>query len=38
MQWNNPRPDVEISSVDMIPVDVGVGTPALVAITAVTAK
>ncbi|MGI6494478.1 MAG: sugar-binding domain-containing protein [Kiritimatiellia bacterium] len=35
-QWDNPRPDVEIASVDMIPVDPSRGAPALLALTAAT--
>ncbi len=37
-QWNNPRPDVEIASVDMVYVDRDRGIPALLAITAARAK
>ena len=37
-QWNNPRPDVEIKSVDMIPVDTSRGTPVLLALTAAQAE
>jgi beta-galactosidase len=37
-QWNNPRPDVEIESVDMVYVDKERGVPALLAITAARAK
>ena len=37
-QWNNPRPDVEIVSVDMIPVDASRGVPVLLALTAVKAE
>ncbi len=37
-QWNNPRPDVEIASVDMVYVDANRGVPALLAITAATVK
>ncbi len=33
-QWNNPRPDVQIESVDMVAVDRERGVPALLAITA----
>jgi len=36
-QWNNPHPDVAITSVDMIPVDASRGTPVLLALTAATA-
>jgi hypothetical protein len=35
-QWNNPRPDVEIKSVDMVyGADKARGVPVLIAITAV---
>jgi beta-galactosidase len=37
-QWNNPRPDVEIASVDMEYVDKDRGVPALFAITAAKAR
>ncbi|MGE5295879.1 MAG: hypothetical protein ACM3VT_13720, partial [Solirubrobacterales bacterium] len=37
-QWNNPRPDVEIESVDMVYADKERGVPALLAITAAQAK
>ncbi len=37
-QWNNPRPDVEIESVDMVYVDKDRGVPALLAITAARAR
>lgn len=37
-QWNNPRPDVSIASVDMVAVDASRGVPALLAITAATAR
>ncbi|HSW00056.1 MAG TPA: hypothetical protein VLI39_07785 [Sedimentisphaerales bacterium] len=37
-QWNNPRSDVEIESVDMVYVDKERGVPALLAITAARAK
>lgn len=37
-QWNNPRPDVEIASVDMVYVDRDRGVPALFAITAAKAR
>lgn len=37
-QWNNPRPDVQIESVDMVYVDRERGVPALLAITAAKAK
>ena len=37
-QWNNPRPDVAITSVDMIPVDPKRGTPVLLAVTAAQAE
>jgi hypothetical protein len=33
-QWNNPRGDVEIASVDMVYVDASRGVPALLALTA----
>ncbi|MEI6166259.1 MAG: glycoside hydrolase family 2 TIM barrel-domain containing protein [bacterium] len=33
-QWNNPRPEVEIQSVDIIPVDPTRGIPVLLALTA----
>jgi hypothetical protein len=33
-QWNNPRPDVEIQSVDMVAVDSARGVPVLLAMTA----
>ncbi len=33
-QWNNPRPDVEIQSVDMVAVDSARGIPVLLAMTA----
>lgn len=36
-QWNNPRPDVVITSVDMIAVDPARGVPVLLALTAATA-
>lgn len=32
-QWNNPRPDVQIASVDMVYIDKELGVPALLAIT-----
>ena len=38
MQWNNPRPDVEIASVDLLPGADKAGTPALLALTAATAR
>jgi beta-galactosidase len=37
-QWNNPRPDVEIESVDMVSVDKDRGVPALLAVTAARAR
>ena len=37
-QWNNPRPDVEIKSVDMVSVEENRGTPVLLAITAAWAR
>jgi hypothetical protein len=37
-QWNNPRPDVQIASVDMVYVDKSRGVPALLAITAARAQ
>ncbi|MEN6578097.1 MAG: hypothetical protein ABFD90_17265, partial [Phycisphaerales bacterium] len=37
-QWNNPRPDVEIASVDMVYAGKERGVPALLAITAAKAK
>jgi len=37
-QWNNPRADVQIASVDVAYVDEGRGVPALLAITAARAK
>lgn len=37
-QWNNPRPDVQIESVDMVGVDRERGVPALLAITAARAR
>ena len=37
-QWNNPRPEVEITAVDMVPVDASRGTPVLLALTAVQAE
>ncbi|MBN1362202.1 MAG: hypothetical protein JW993_16520 [Sedimentisphaerales bacterium] len=37
-QWNNPYPDVEIASVDMIYVNADRGVPALLALTAATVK
>jgi len=37
-QWNNPRPDVAIASVDMVPVDPSRGAPVLLALTAATAQ
>lgn len=37
-QWSNPRPDVSIASVDMLPVDGARGVPVLLALTAVIAE
>lgn len=37
-QWNNPRPDVEIKSIDMLPGQHPRGTPALLAVTAATVE
>ena len=37
-QWTNPRPDVEIKTIDMLPGDQPRGTPALLAVTAATAQ
>jgi beta-galactosidase len=37
-QWNNPRPDVAIASVDMVPVDPSRGAPVLLALTAAAAE
>ncbi len=37
-QWTNPRPDVEIKSIDMLPGEQSRGTPALLAVTAATAQ
>ena len=37
-QWNNPRPEVTITSVDMIPVDGSRGVPVLLGITAAQAE
>jgi beta-galactosidase len=37
-QWNNPRPDAEIVSVDIVYVDETRGVPALLALTAAQAK
>jgi len=37
-QWNNPRPDVEIKSVDMVGVDEGRGTGVLLSLTAAKVK
>jgi beta-galactosidase len=37
-QWNNPRPDVEIKSIDFLPGDKPRGTPALLAVTAASAE
>ncbi len=38
MQWNNPRPDVEIASIDMVYGDKDRGVPVLLAITAASAR
>jgi beta-galactosidase len=38
MQWNNPRPDVEISSIDMVYGPERCGVPCLIAVTAATAQ
>jgi len=38
MQWNNPRPGVEIQSIDLVSGAAKVGVPALLSITAATAK
>ena len=37
-QWSNPRPEVEIKSIDMLPGDQPRGTPVLLALTAATAQ
>jgi beta-galactosidase len=37
-QWNNPHPEVQIASVDMVYVDESRGVPALLALTAARAK
>ena len=37
MQWNNPRPDVKIASIDMIYGSERCGVPCLIAVTAATA-
>jgi len=37
MQWNNPRPDVEITSIDMAYGSERCGVPCLIAVTAATA-
>jgi hypothetical protein len=37
-QWNNPHPEVQIVSVDMVYADESWGVPALLAITAARAK
>ena len=37
-QWNNPRPEVEIKSIDMVYIDESRGTPVLLALTAATMK
>ncbi|NQT38073.1 MAG: hypothetical protein HQ581_11320, partial [Planctomycetes bacterium] len=37
MQWNNPRPDVEIASIDMVYGPERCGVPCLIAVTAATA-
>lgn len=36
--WDNPRPDAEIASIDLIQVDASRGVPALIAVTAASAK
>lgn len=38
MQWNNPRPDAEIATVDMVYDKEHVGVPALIALTAANAR
>jgi beta-galactosidase len=38
VQWTNPRPDVEIKSIDLVPGKDKVGVPALLALTAGTAR
>ncbi len=38
MQWTNPRPEIEISSVDLVAGPDHVGVPALLALTAVDAR
>ena len=38
MQWTNPKPDVEISSIDLVQGPDRVGIPALIAITAANSK
>ncbi len=38
MQWDNPRPDTEIKSIDILPVENPRGTAALLAITAATTQ
>jgi beta-galactosidase len=38
MQWNNPRPEVEIQSIDLVYGEQRRGVPALLAITAATAR
>jgi beta-galactosidase len=37
-QWNNPRPEVEIAAVDILPGKDNVGVPAVLAITAARAR
>jgi hypothetical protein len=37
-QWNNPHPDVEIRSIDMLPGAQPRGIPALLALTAAAAE
>jgi hypothetical protein len=37
-QWNNPRPEVEIAAVDILPGKDDVGVPAVLAITAARAR
>jgi beta-galactosidase len=38
MQWNNPRPDVKITSIDMVYGTQRCGVPCLIAVTAATAQ
>jgi hypothetical protein len=37
-QWNNPRPDIAIDSIDMLPVENPRGSVALLAVTAASAE